>query len=117
MAMSIVVTTEDARALAKLVDYFESRFPTGDEYDPGRSDWTVRGGATAPTGEPYVELTAREWSKNRDNVIRDAMQAFDDYAKGKRGTIYWRKRPEIAQDERQGWRFYMRLLISDKEAR
>jgi hypothetical protein len=111
-----IVTTEDARALAKLVDYFESRFPVGAEYDPNRSNWTVKHGATAVTGEPYVALTTREWSKSRDNVIRDAMQAFDDYAKGKKGKLYWRVRPEIDK-QKQGWRFYMRLLISHKEAK
>jgi hypothetical protein len=113
----VIVTTADARALISLVNYIEDRFPAGPEYDPSRWNWTVQSGATAATGEPFVDLTTREWQPSRDALIEAAKKAFDAYAEGKTGTLYWRVRPEIAEDSSKGWRFYMRLLISDKEAK
>jgi hypothetical protein len=108
-----MTTIEDAMALTALIGYFEGRFPVGEEYDPQRSNRTVRSGATASNGEPYVVVADHQWHPTREAVIEAAMRTFDAYASGKKGKLYWRVRPEIDQ-QKQGWRFYMRLLISDK---
>ncbi len=64
------------------------------------------GYALSVTGEPYVELSGIGGAEG-------AKWAFEAYAHGKSGKLYWRKEPEIKTVEA----FYMRLLISDKEAK
>lgn len=103
--IDVVVSTEDALALAALVLHCNSNFPIGPAGDrPG----------TAPTGEPYTELPAKEWYPSREAALDAAKAAFDEYAEGKTGTLFWRVKPELGQDYKNGWKFYMRLLISDK---
>lgn len=111
-----MTTVDDAQALLTLTNYIESRFPAGAEYDPERSQWSIGKGATTPFGDPYIEISGKAWYPTRDAVIQAATKAFDEYAEGKTGKVYWRVRPEIEQGKR-GWRFYMRLVISDKEAK
>lgn len=54
------------------------------------------------TGEPYVVLCGY-------GAAYAAKKAFDEYAAGKSGTLYWRIYPEL-----EDGKFYMRLLISDR---
>jgi len=70
-------------------------FEEGPPFDPKRP-------ARAPTGEPYQDLYGTGGEEG-------AVAAFREYAKDKVGKLYWRTRPE-----RQGDKFYMRLLISNK---
>lgn len=63
---------------------------------------TEHTGPLAPTGEPYVVLCGT-------GAGDAAVAAFQTYADGRTGLLYWRIAPEIADDK-----FYMRLLISDR---
>jgi hypothetical protein len=71
--------------------------------------------ATSPTGEPYVELinTRMLPAISEQAAYDQALDTFRSYAEGKSGVLYWRVCPEIAQAP-SGWKFYMRMLISDK---
>lgn len=73
------------------------------------------GGHKSPTGENFRQLVlpGLDWSRSEDEVYEAALDAFHQYSKARAGTLYWRVYPEIAHDPR-GWRFYMRLLISNK---
>jgi hypothetical protein len=75
--------------------------------------------ALTPTGEPHIELTN---TAETESAVEDAARAaFDGYASGRNGVLYWRVKPEIRGPEDTGvtgmWSFYMRLLISDKMPR
>lgn len=93
---------QEADALRK---YCEGKFPVGQP--------TAR--RLSVTGEAYTEL-AHEWSgayPTPQAAGEAAKAAFDKYAEGKEGALYWRAPPEI--DERQHkFAYYMRLLISSK---
>ena len=75
-------------------------------------------GPTAPTGERYRELVnpAMKGVASEQEVYELALATFRKHVAGKTGTIYWRVVPEIARDNK-GWKFYMRVLVSDKVAR
>lgn len=53
----------------------------------------------SPGGEPYVNLSG-------PGGFAEAVAAFNDYAEGRRGTVYWRCLPEIHSET-----FFMRLFI------
>ena len=69
------------------------------------------------TGETFTELT-HAWPSGFGSIeetAEAAMAAFQKYAEGKSGTLYWRIPPEIAYGAKQKkFAYYMRLLISDK---
>lgn len=86
----------------------------------------------SPTGEPYVVIghqsrgcpevagTIEEGAVG-ENVVDeefaylDAMSAFNEYADGRCGTLYWRVHPRLEWNEAHNrCRIYSRLLISDK---
>jgi hypothetical protein len=117
----VIVTTADARALMSLIDYIEGRFRCVEMPSALLRTSTAHPPGTAVTLEPFTQLTSTDWASSRDEVIAAARAAFDAYAKDKVGTLYWRVPPEIAEGKdfatgQGGWRFYMRLLISDKAA-
>ena len=102
-------------ALTEFQKYIEGRFPPRPA-PPGR---------LAPTGETFVEFApdARRGDGPRIHVFSTmneafsaARIAFDKYAESRSGYVYWRIMPE-ARLYPDGWRFYMRLLISDKPAK
>lgn len=100
-------SSECDRQAALVRAYCESRFPVGEPTYRRRS----------VTGEPYTELCAL-WPDGLgtiDQARKSAESAFQKYAEGKSGTLYWRIPPEIAWGaKRQRFAYYMRLLISDK---
>jgi len=102
----MVVTAENADFVIQLLAYIESRFAVGAEYS---------GGGISPTNEPYVVLTGGGWFETIAQAADDARAKFDSYAVDQVGTLYWRIRPEF-ELTKKGWRFYMRLLISNKSA-
>lgn len=87
--------------------YCESRFPVGESANRMKS----------VTGEKFAEL-AIAWPEGFESIEQAgeaAMLAFQKYAEGKSGTLYWRIPPEIAYGAKQKkFAYYMRLLISDK---
>jgi hypothetical protein len=61
----------------------------------------------APTGEEYAVLTGLGGED-------EARAAFESYAKGRPGVLYWRTVPEFRNAvKRHPPAYYMRLLISD----
>ena len=109
------MTTESAaRNLLGLISYIESRFPVGETNPIFITGLSV-------TGEPYIVLSGFVSSPLGDSdAIAAAKIAFDEYAKDKSGTLYWRIKPETEVRSKvhgfpaDGWAFYMRLLISSK---
>ena len=104
MPNTVIFTPECAHEAVIARAYCESRFPVGE----GTSTYH------AVTGERYIQFSAGGYSSLE--VVRLAVQGrFDDYAKDKSGTLYWRIPPEIAFNARRDdYAYYMRLLISDK---
>lgn len=109
--------------LAEFDAYVRGRFPDQVEmvYDhAGKVSFTAHPVISlAATGEPYTELPilehrTRALPKNIDDAVAQMRRAFDDYADGKCGTLYWRVKPEVEFYKGRGWMFYLRLLISDK---
>lgn len=99
---SIVVTAECADEANALRAYCEKNFSVG--------KLTAGSRATELTKLPY-----REGYPTAEAARIAAQCAFDGYAKGKTGVLYWRTAPAIAMSTRW-WQYtyYMRLLISDK---
>lgn len=100
-------SVECQRQAAVVRSYCESRFPVGPHADRMRS----------VTGETFTEL-AHAWPEGYGSIEEaavSAMAAFQKYAEGKSGTLYWRIPPEIAYGPKQKkFAYYMRLLISEK---
>ena len=100
-------SVECHRQAAVVRSYCEGRFPVGPHADRMRS----------VTGETFTELT-HAWPSGFGSIeetAEAAMAAFQKYAEGKSGTLYWRIPPEIAYGAKQKkFAYYMRLLISDK---
>lgn len=100
-------STECNRQAEVVRSYCESRFPLGERSNRMRS----------VTGETFTELCV-SWPEGFgtiDQAAEAAMAAFQKYAEGKSGTLYWRVPPEIAWGAKQKkFAYYMRLLISDK---
>ena len=71
----------------------------------------------APTGELF--LTFQEMGfPSRDDAISSALDMFNRYqTNNKGGTVYWRVFPEFKDLGADRWRYYMRLLISDREVK
>jgi hypothetical protein len=94
----------------KLRGEIERDFTIGPRYPGVLESWSShphRG--IAATGEPFVEIHGM--GKGSEQKCFDAaLAAFRKYAAGKAGALYWRTYPEI-----EGGKFYMRLLISDKQ--
>lgn len=98
-------------ALTGLRKYIDGRFPPGPESD----------GYLSPTGERFVVFGPEIVDEGQrlqtyislDAALTEARRHFDDYAKDRSGMTYWRTLPE-ATCYPDGWRFYMRLLISDQ---
>lgn|ERR1700749_715945 len=102
---SISYTPESVREADILKAYCESCFPVGDPSFSYKS------------AESYRELHSVTKDRYSSAVIaREAARAhFNEYAKGKSGTLYWRVPPEIVYNSRKcGFVYYMRLLISNK---
>lgn len=98
---------ECQRQAAIVRSYCESRFPIGPSSDRIHSI----------TGETFTEL-AIAWAQAFDTIdqaAEAAMKAFQKYAEGRSGTLYWRIPPEIDYGPKQKkFAYYMRVLISDK---
>lgn len=99
----------ECSARADLVrKYCESRFSVGEQSN----------GRHSITGEKHTELCSLPWAQGYltiDAAGEAAEAAFQKYAEGKSGTLYWRVPPEIAWGAKQHkFAYYMRLLISDK---
>jgi hypothetical protein len=129
------------KTIDDLIAYIEHRFPavvglpasrcqTGDQY--------VVLGAEAPGQniegyEPGVirEGFARDLAFDEETAVMQALIAFDNYAAGKRGTVYWRhphkaelgvsteelvslETLETRPRERSLYSVWLRLVISDK---
>src|SRR5882724_5411491 len=64
-----------------------------------------------PTGEAFKQLGSPpvKVTQTDEATYEQALAAFRDYARDRKGTLYWRIYPEIERG-----RFYMRLLISDR---
>lgn len=110
--------------VAALIDWIERQFPVGQSTDTARS----------VTGEPYVvigaqadgmavipgtvdEGEARELAFDEETACLMAAHCFRDYAEGRKGTLYWRNKPVLDQDEKSDrCVVYMRCLISDRDA-
>jgi hypothetical protein len=125
------VTLDEARR------QFESRFEVWHE---------IGDHSLSPTGEPYVEVCSGGVKGDAERIaavgtseaaaIKLWLQAANEYADGKTGTLYWRVVPEIdsinvtlegydsdhgltdelrdAYYKRKNWIAYSRFLISDK---
>ncbi len=96
-----------AHEVVILLAYCESRWPVGTP--------TTR--MLSVTGEKYTELGIPwcEGFATAEQARLAAQAAFDKYAEGKSGTLYWRVPPEIAYGAKQKkFAYYLRLLISDK---
>jgi|SRR5580658_7429111 hypothetical protein len=104
-----VVALEAARALVELADHIEKRWPDAQKCDRYQ----------APTGETFTEISQTGF-ESPAACAKAARDAFDAYAEGKSGTLYYRSRPEMTTQPNKLfqpnklWAFYMRLLISDK---
>ncbi len=76
--------------------------------------------SSSVTGEPYVSIGQQAGGKAKFPGTVDeagaywaAREAFQLYAEGRKGILYWRVKPQMELHE--GFRFiYMRCLISDK---
>ena len=67
--------------------------------------------ALAPTGEPHQELSVEAPTEQE---AWDALRAaFLAHIEGKRGAVYWRRKPEVTEKDGR-WRGYARLTVSDK---
>lgn len=110
------------RTVAELTSWIEDQFPVGASTGTPRS----------VTGEPYVVIGAqypgmpvipgtvdegqiRELAFDEETACYQARVCFSAYAQDRRGTLYWRVKPQL---EFYGRRcaLYMRCLISDKPA-
>jgi hypothetical protein len=111
--------------VTELRECIEARFPVGQPTSAAR----------AVTGESYV-VVGRQWPKtpkvhgiveegesrelalDEETACYQALSAFEDYAEGKAGTLYWRHPPDLCWEneaEKSGRCFIvMRCLISDK---
>lgn len=109
--MNAVQALEVSIALTEMQKYVERRFAVGGVGDRG----------IAPTGEPYVQFGPHLIEEGCDVPFFPSLEAtmvaarsyFDAYSRDRSGSVYWRILPEVACYP-EGWRFYMRLLISDK---
>ena len=98
--------------IKELAAYIESRFKCIDGLPL----------AYCQTGEPYVMLAdgSAAASHSKSEAIRNARLAFDDYAAGKQGTLYWRSRPTHlvadvpGQRRNRIWYLPLRLVISER---
>lgn len=122
--------------LDELIAYIESRFPAVEFDEPKNRPWN-----RAPTGDQYVsigfeadgplrpdphsksdpatagtlrESAARIPASSEQSAIDLARAAFDQYAKGRNGTLYWRHKPPLVERWSGQYKVYMRLVISDK---
>jgi hypothetical protein len=135
------------KTVAELEAYINGRFAVGVPTD----------GRLAVTGEPYVVvghensedyplipgvvregMSCSDFGFSEEEAVGAALAAFDAYAEGKTGTLYWRTCPQLnmqthshfdladdgAVRPRRGsrlkrplFRVYMRLLISDELAK
>lgn len=106
--------------------YIESRFPVY----AGK----IKASSRAPTGEYFANIgfeqpkpgdvlgdftgvirEGRHGTKYpcQDDALRGARVAFDDYAEGKTGQLFWRQVPYLERDmDHQTYWVWMRLLIS-----
>jgi hypothetical protein len=107
-----------------LVKEIEARFPVGESTDC----------ALSVTGEPYVVIGAqdhrdglpqipgtidegkrRELAFDEETAVMSALKCFEDYARERIGTLFWRVKPELEWiEDHSRCKVYLRLLISDK---
>jgi len=109
-----MIAVQAMELIANLKGYCEARFKVG---EPTSHRLSV-------TGEPYVEFTPSlqpsevgspgQVFETPDAAIDAAKVAFDAYASGRSGAIYWRIEPELAR-HKKGYALYMRLLVSNKD--
>lgn len=115
------------KTVAELEAYIEGRFAVGVPTE----------GRLAVTGEPYVVIghessdayplipgvvregmACDDFGFGEEEAVGAALSAFDAYAEGKTGTLYWRRPPVLDALPGRGlplqYRVYMRCLISDK---
>lgn len=78
------------------------RCQTGDQYVTLVIGGVKHEGANMPPGAPSRAEAAAAW-----------IAAFDDYAAGKSGKVYWRTMPDVAPHD-GAYQVYSRLVISDK---
>jgi len=63
----------------------------------------------------HVQAANRENPERRetlDDACADMRVKFDKYTEGRRGTLYWRVKPELDESKAHGWRYYLRFSIS-----
>lgn len=111
-------------ALDELVAYIESRHrcieglptfrcQTGEPYVlvgiPTQPDASQPAGTIAPIGRG-------RWSASAPAALLTARTAYNQYAHGRRGTLYWRTKPQMRMRLNRLWCVYMRLLISEAPA-
>jgi hypothetical protein len=100
--------------LPEIVTYIEMQFPVK-EGQPC---------SVSQTGEDYTQLyssgVAQEGSAcqlypSEKQALAAYKASFDEYASSRKGTLYWRIRPELTEIPEKGWSVYSRLLITDKD--
>lgn len=106
----MIQTIEDLQA------YIEGRFPSVRGFPSARcptddlyvvlGTFRATGAGILPEGMERIGFTTPK------EALSEAKKAFDFYADGKTGTLYWRMQPRI--DEFRGLhRVYLRLVITD----
>ena len=97
-------TPECAQAAIELRAYCETNFTIGESTSCRKS----------VTGESYRELCTTGFL-TLAGALEQAKLHFDEYARNRSGTLYWRIVPEFAYIQRPNtYGYYMRLLISVK---
>jgi len=81
--------------------------PLGPKALTGENYSIIRGDRVKNSGERWLGLTSKEFAVNA------AWFAFLAHTSGKSGRLYWRARPEIAQNNRL-YSCYMRFLVTNK---
>ena len=71
-------------------------------------DGSVRISSAVPS--PAVELGSHG-SASAVGAIKELVDQLDDYAKDKKGTLWWLIDPEIAFSPARGWQTYARVAI------
>lgn len=116
------------KTVAELIALIEQRHPVGES----TTIWL------SVTGEPYVVIGSQhpgdglptipgtidegrrgEYAADEETALWQARAAFEQYAEGRLGTLYWRSRPTETESwfDAHGSKYhgvYLRMLISDK---
>lgn len=102
---------------ATLLAYIESRFPCTEGFPTNvcqTDDHYVILGTPDIGGCPGIikERQCRATFESETDAFLAAARAFDNYATGKSGILYWRTPPRI-EKMTKGYRVYLRLVITN----